>query len=543
VAERVLVGAGVGAGVAIGATFYLPAAAYRLAVGNQMQHPGRVMFSAARSAVAQVAQDLEAEALRLDGESQSIVFALAGILSDPELQTVLKNYFAEGAGPEAAIRGAFAQFSRQLLALGGYFAERAADLDDLAERVIRQLGGVLESVELPKHEFILITENLSPLVASKLDPLLCRGVITSAGSATSHASIMLKSAQVPVVAGVYDATTVPNGTRVVLDASSGQVFVNPDAIEIERYSLVAEANTSAIQIIAEKGKTELPVKVMANLGSSTESAFASAAGADGVGLLRTELLFLGHEKPPTVQDQMFEYSKILARFAGERVVARLLDVDVDKPLPFMQNPGEGKYAGRGLTALLANPEILQAQISALWQAQGYYPRTELWIMAPMVTSAAQAKQFLDFAAAAGLVGGMHPVKLGVMIEVPEVLVEGELTLILRMCDFVSIGTNDLTHYILQDYQPLVSQPEHRYGQPSSRRTLSLDVDSPYEALIFGQVRRVIEAAKMLNKPVGVCGEMASDARAALQFVKWGVDSLSVAPALIGPVRAELAAAL
>ncbi len=542
-AERVLVGAGVGAGVAIGATFYLPAAAYRLAQGNQMQNPGRVMFSAALAAVAEVASGLEVEALELTGETQTIVFALAGILHDPELALVLKEFFAEGAGPEQAIRGAFAKFSRQLLALGGYFADRAADLDDLAERVIRQLGGVLESVELPTTPYILITENLSPLVASKLDPRVCQGVITAVGSATSHASIILKSARVPVVAGVYDATTVPNGTRVVLDASSGQIFVKPDAHEIERYSLVAEANTTAMQVITELGARQLGVKVMANLGSSTEIAFANAAGADGVGLLRTELLFLGHEKPPTLQDQMFEYSKILSRFAGERVIARLLDVDVDKPLPFMRNTGEGKYAGRGLTSLLANPEILEAQLKALWQAQSYYPKTELWIMAPMVTSAAQAKEFLDFAAGAGLVGGLHPVKLGVMIEVPEVLVEAELTLILRMCDFVSVGTNDLTHYILQDYAPIADQVNHRLqGQPA-RRTFSLDVDSPYETLIFSQVKRVIEAANILNKPVGVCGEMASDARAAAQFVKWGVDSLSVAPALIAPLRAELASSL
>ena len=542
-AERVLVGAGVGAGVAIGTTFYLPTAAYRLAPGGNMQDPGRIMFSTVRAAVAEVASDLEAQALSLEGEAQSIYFALAGILVDPELVAVLKDFFAEGAGPEQAIRGAFAQFSRKLLALGGYFAERAADLDDLAERVIRQLGGVLESVELPTHAYILITENLSPLVASKLDPKVCRGVITAVGGATSHAAIMLKSARVPVVAGVYDATSVANGTRVVLDASSGQVFVNPDAHEIERYSLVAEANTTAIQIITEQGARQLPVRVMANLGSSTESAAAVAAGANGVGLLRTELLYLGAETPPTLQDQMFEYSKILSRFAGERVIARLLDVDVDKPLPFMRNRGEGKYAGRGLTALLANPEILEAQLRALWQAQSYYPRTELWIMAPMVTNAAQAKAFLDFAASAGLVGGDHPIKLGVMIEVPEVLVEGELTLILRMCDFVSIGTNDLTHYILQDYKPVSAEPSYRLHQQHSRRTLNVEFDSPYETLIFSQVRRVIEAARQAGKPVGVCGEMAADARAALQFIKWGVDSLSVAPALIAPLRAALASAL
>lgn len=542
-AERVLVGAGVGAGVAIGTTFYMPTAAHRMPQGGNMQDPDRVIFAAARAAVAELAVELEVEAANLTGEAQHILYALVGILQDPELAEVLKNFFAEGAGPEKAIRGSFAAFSRKLSSLGGYFAERATDLDDLADRVIRQLGGVLESVSLPTSPYILITDNLSPLVASKLDPNICRGVITVVGGATSHAAIMLKSARVPVVAGVFDATSVANGTRVVLDASSGQVFVNPDANEIERYSLVAEANTSAIQIITQQALKPLPVSVMANLGSSTESAAAVAAGAEGVGLLRTELLFLGAEKPPTLQDQMFEYSKILSRFAGQRVIARLLDLDFDKPLPFMQNAGVGKYAGRGLTALLANPEILQVQLKALWQAQGYYPRTELWIMAPMVTSAAQAREFLDFAAAAGLVGGENPIKLGVMIEVPEVLVEAELTLILRMCDFVSIGTNDLTHYILQDYEPLDAASNRVLQQNQSRRTLSLDVDSPFETLVFGQVKRVIEAAAATGTPVGVCGEMASDTRAAVQFIKWGVDSLSVAPALIATLRASLARAL
>jgi phosphotransferase system enzyme I (PtsI) len=317
VAERVLVGAGVGAGVAIGTTFYMPAAVYRIEKSSNLQVPGRVMFSTARAAVASVGAEIEAEANQQQGDSQAILFALVGILEDVELLRVLKDYFAEGAGPEAAIRGAFGEFARKLLALGGYFAERANDLEDLAERVIHQLGGVLETVELPSAPFILITENLSPMIASKLDPNLCRGVITAVGSATSHAAIILKSASVPVVAGVHDATSIANGTRVVLDASSGQIFVKPDFNEIERYSLVAEANTSALAILAEQALTPLPVQIMANLGSSTESAFATSAGAEGVGLLRTELLFLGAATPPSLQDQMFEYSKILSRFAGK----------------------------------------------------------------------------------------------------------------------------------------------------------------------------------------------------------------------------------
>ena len=542
-AERVLVGAGVGAGVAIGTTFYMPAAVYRIEKSSNLQVPGRVMFSTARAAVASVGAEIEAEANQQQGDSQAILFALVGILEDVELLRVLKDYFAEGAGPEAAIRGAFGEFARKLLALGGYFAERANDLEDLAERVIHQLGGVLETVELPSAPFILITENLSPMIASKLDPNLCRGVITAVGSATSHAAIILKSASVPVVAGVHDATSIANGTRVVLDASSGQIFVKPDFNEIERYSLVAEANTSALAILAEQALTPLPVQIMANLGSSTESAFATSAGAEGVGLLRTELLFLGAATPPSLQDQMFEYSKILSRFAGKTVIARLLDVDVDKPLPFLQNAGEGKYAGRGLTSLLANPQILETQLKALAQAQAYYPRTDLWIMAPMVTSAAQAREFLDFAGRLGMGASSNGTKLGVMIEVPEILVEAELTVTLAMCDFVSIGTNDLTHYILQDYEPVETDTSRRPNQPMARRTLNVEAESPYEALVFGQVKRVIDAARPLNKTVGVCGELASDARAALQFVRWGIDSLSVAPVLIAPLRAALASAL
>jgi phosphotransferase system enzyme I (PtsI) len=174
---------------------------------------------------------------------------------------------------------------------------------------------------------------------------------------------------------------------------------------------------------------------------------------------------------------MFEYSKVLARFSGQRVVARLLDVDIDKPLPFLKNSGEGKFAGRGLTSLLANPEILETRLRALAQAHRYYPKTELWVMAPMVASAAQAQEFLDFAKNLGLTGAGQAIKLGVMLEVPEVLVEAELAWILKISDFVSIGTNDLTHYILQDFEnigkPALSSPSFAGSAQEEPSTLTL----------------------------------------------------------------------
>jgi phosphotransferase system enzyme I (PtsI) len=519
-AERFLVGAGVGSGVAHGKAFVLSAPEAALA---QISQPGnRIGLIAIQRAMIAVAEDLEK--VTTVGDAKDVMMALAMILRDPVLFDVVKAHLAEGAEAADAIRRAFARFARQLESLGGYFAERASDLGYLANRVVVELAGELPPVEFPEEPFILVSDSISPMDAAKLDPERVLAVITTDGTPTSHSAIIVRAAKLPMVVGLIGSGLIRTGSSLLVDASSGQVFLDPSQERIDHYSNASSLDTQIIRLLDDD--REAPVTLLANLGSSFEAAGALAAGAKGVGLFRTELLYLGQPEPPTSEEQFAEYSKLLAAFTGKRVLVRVLDLDFDKPLPFLREAGSGKYANRGLQVLLANPEVLETQLAALAQAQRANPKTDLWVMAPMVLSVAEAEQFARMARAAGLN------KVGVMIEVPEAAQPGVIEGIIEVVDFLSIGTNDLTHYTL-------GKSRHTAGDGAVSGTISLAETRKPEVLNL--IRQVIAAAKSAGKPVGICGESASDPESAKLFIELGVDSLSASSALLPQLKAALLA--
>jgi phosphotransferase system enzyme I (PtsI) len=519
-AERFLVGAGVGSGVAHGRAFVLARPEAALA---QISRPGnRIGMIAIQKAMISVAEDLEK--VTTVGDAKDVMMALAMILRDPVLFDVVKAHLAEGSEAADAIRRAFSRFARQLESLGGYFAERASDLGYLANRVVAELAGELPPIEFPAEPFILVSDSISPMDAAKLDPQRVLAVITSDGTPTSHSAIIVRAAKLPMVVGLIGSGLIRTGSELLVDANSGQVFLDPTAERIEHYSTAANLDTQVIRLLEDD--REAPVTLLANLGSSFEAAGALAAGAKGVGLFRTELLYLGQQEPPTCEEQFVEYSKLLAAFTGKRVLVRVLDLDFDKPLPFLRETGVGKYANRGLQVLLANPEVLETQLTALARAQQANPKTELWVMAPMVLSVAEAQQFATMARAAGLK------KVGVMIEVPEVTEPGIIEGVIDAVDFLSIGTNDLTHYAL-------GKSRHVAGDGAVSGTISLAETRKPEVLNL--IRRVVAAAKVAGKPVGICGESASDPESAKLFIELGVDSLSASSALLPQLKAALLA--
>jgi phosphotransferase system enzyme I (PtsI) len=519
-AERFLVGAGVGSGVAHGKAFVLAKPEAALA---QISRPGnRIGLIAIQKAMHSVAEDLENVATV--GEAKDVMMALAMILRDPVLFDVVKAHLSEGAEAADAIRRAFARFARQLEALGGYFAERAADLGYLANRVVSELAGELTPVEFPAEPFILVSESISPMDAAKLDPTRVLAVITTDGTPTSHSAIIVRAAKLPMVVGLVGSGLIRTGSELLVDASSGQVFLDPTAERIEHYTSAASLDTQAIRLTEDD--REAPVTLLANLGSSFEAAGALASGAKGVGLFRTELLYLGLDHPPTKAEQVEEYSNLLRAFTGKRVLVRVLDLDFDKPLPFLKETGSGKYANRGLQVLLANQDVLETQLEALAEAQKLNPKTELWVMAPMVLSVPEAQRFASLARGAGLKS------VGVMIEVPEVTESGIIEGILEAVDFISVGTNDLTHYAL-------GKSRHTAGDGAVSGTISLAETRRPE--VFGLIERVVKAAKDAGKPVGICGESASDPESAKLFIKLGVDSLSASSALLPQLKAALLA--
>ena len=502
--ERVLVGAGVGTGIAIGRAFTYRTDSY---VPWDLEDAGSNRgLRAIREALAQV--DMELAKLDSNSEAVEIIEAMRMVLRDPELLSSIKEFLADGANTQRAVSGAFKRAAGQLSKLGVYFSDRASDVLELGNKVIHKLAG-RKDVLWPEEPFILVTDNIGPIEMSNLANSKIVGLVTSSGSATSHTAILARASGLPAVVSVLGVELISNGTQLILDSSSGQVFVAPDETELSQYSQAKEVNlqTQAIRIVKTH---ELPVLLYANLGSSSEALSARAFGAQGVGLFRTELLFLGEKTAPSLDEQVLEYSRVLAEFSNQVVIVRVLDLDTDKPLPFLKLVEKGKYANRGFQALLANPLVLETQLKALAIASKSYPATSVWVMAPMVTTAQQARVFVSMAHEVGLA------TVGVMIEVPEVCEKNVLEEILGLVDFVSIGTNDLTQYTL--------------GQ--DRLSSPLPVSDVRKPEVMQLIERVVTLAKSHGKPVGICGEAASDPESAQLFIDLGVTSLSVSPALL-----------
>jgi len=518
VAKQLLVGAGVGSGIAKAPAFVL---LNPDSPSPQHIHPDLLGLDAVEAAINSLASQLESKAKEKDEHGNpeagtDVLAALAAMLRDPALHESIKDFINSGSGAERAVRGAFNGFARKLERLGGYFAERSADLQDLANKVVERLTGRGEDTAFPDTPFVLITSELSPILAAELRKTKVVAVITEKGSVTSHSAIITRGANLPTVMGVVGSCSIENGEELLVDATSGQVFVAPNADELRQYQSAAYPTTTLMDALPSPD--ELPVRLMANLGSSFEIPTAIKAGAQGVGLFRTELLFLGHKRPPTREEQVFEYTKLLAGFQGSRVMVRVLDIDIDKPLNFLRGAGTGRYRNRGLQVLLANQSVLETQLQALAMASEYYPGTDLWVMAPMVLNLKEAKVFTDLARRYGLK------KVGMMIEVPEIAKPRRIRKLLKFTDFISIGTNDLTQYVLG---------RSRY---SSNMAMSDTRNNKVLSIIDGVIQECVKA----GKHVSICGEAAADPASAKIFIRMGVNSLSASPALIPPLATALA---
>ena len=510
--ERVLVGAGVGTGVAIAKAFIYRADRY-VSWDTDAAGSNRGLI-AIKAALVEVSKEIDVARATTDAESADILDALKLVLEDQSLMEGIKLRLADGANSQRAVSGAFKAAAQALAQLGEYFADRSTDITELGERVLDKLIGK-EDLSWPTEPFVLVTENLGPLEMVKLQKSSIAGLVTSSGSPTSHTSILARGMNLPTIVSVSGTEFIKAGDELIVDSSSGQILVKPDASELDQYSKALATSVPEEQVSISE--LNLPVKLYANLGSSSEGSAALAFGAEGVGLFRTELLFLGEKVAPSLETQVLEYSRLLEQFANQVVIVRVLDLDTDKPLPFLKLSETGKYANRGFQALLSNPEALITQLTALSLAQKNYPDTKLWVMAPMVSTAIQAQQFVEMAKKLGLE------TVGVMIEVPEVCEPQVLAEIVKAVDFLSIGTNDLTQYTLN---------QDRLDSP-------LPVSAVREPQVIELIQRVAQACVAAGKPIGICGEAASDYESAKLFIEFGVTSLSASPALIPGLAREL----
>ncbi|MXG87980.1 phosphoenolpyruvate--protein phosphotransferase [Nocardioides flavescens] len=475
------------------------------------------------AAVDKVATGFAAKAERASGAATQVLTASAGLTRDKGLRGAVSTRLSAGEPLLDAVGGAVAQFVDVFSAMGGLMAERATDLRDIERRLVARLVGEPEpGVEVPSEASVLVATDLAPADTAGLDPALVVGLVTERGGPTSHTAIIARQLGIPCVVGVAGALTLTTGTPVLVDGATGTVDAEVDAddatsrVEADRASrALADAWTGPAQT-ADGTR----VTVMANVADAESARNAATAPVEGVGLFRTELCFLDRKEEPSAQEQGDIYAGVLEPFKAQgpdvHVVVRTLDAGSDKPVAFAtledeENPALGV---RGLRLAISNPELLERQLDGIAIAA---ERTgvDTWVMAPMVATVAEAADFAERVRSRGL-------KPGVMIEVPSAALLASR--MLEVVDFLSIGTNDLTQYVMAADR-LATDLAH--------------LTDPWQPAVLHMVAITAEAGRRARKPVGVCGEAAADPLLAVALVGMGVTSLSMAPAAVRAVGAQL----
>jgi phosphotransferase system enzyme I (PtsI) len=515
-----LSGVGIGRGLAIGEILRMPDPLPDPSDAKSTSTPDAEKVRAAGS-LAATAADIRLRGGRAGGAAKDVLEAQAFMAEDPTLKDDVDKRIEGGTTAERAVFEAFAAFRDLLVSMGGYMGERATDLNDVSQRVVAHLQGVAApGVPTPDHPFILVARDLAPADTALLDLEKVLALITSDGGPTSHTAILAREKSIVAVVGALGALELSDGQTVIVDATTGVVTVDPSDAERAAVETTLADRAAAKDVPVGPGALAdgTLVPLLANLGTVDKLDEAVEKGAEGVGLFRTEFLFLDADKAPTFGDQKAKYSALFAAFPGKKVVVRALDAGADKPLHFLNDePEENPALGlRGLRALRANEPVLRDQLTAI-AAAAAENEADAWVMAPMVSTVEETRYFTRLAKELGVKTA------GVMIEVPAAALLADR--ILADSDFASIGTNDLTQYTLA--------ADRLLGSVAS-------FQDPWHPAVLRLVGEVGKAGAALGKPVGICGEAAADPLLAVVLVGLGATSLSMSPAALADVRAELA---
>lgn len=473
----------------------------------------------AKAALESVAAELESRAKHAGGEAHDVLAAQAMMARDPDVWDDIEAQLVQRKTAEWAVFHAFGAFVLMLKSLGGMQAERAGDLVDVSRRTVAALMDVPYG-ELPECDepYILIAEDLSPADTALLDLSCVLALVTSGGSPTAHTAILARAKGLVAVVSAEGVLDIPDGEIVVVDAAEGTIEGSPSAGRVAEVRALMVQEDDDGDLSAGQLSDGTAVPLFANVGSLGNVENALAKGAEGVGLLRTEFLFFEEQEAPTVEAQAASYTEILKAMEGRKTVARTLDAGADKPLAFLPMDAEANPAlgVRGIRTAIRHEQLLRDQLTALAAASEAVP-SDLWVMAPMIADAAEAKQFASLARE-------HGVKtVGVMIEVPSCAIVADQ--VFEAVDFVSIGTNDLTQYALA--------ADRQNGAVAAYQ-------DPWHPAVLRLIRIVGNAATASGKPLSVCGEAASDPLLAVVLVGLGVTSLSMVPNALRDVRATLA---
>ncbi|HSJ49724.1 MAG TPA: phosphoenolpyruvate--protein phosphotransferase [Actinomycetota bacterium] len=482
------------------------------------------------------ALDAALEATRLDVQEQrTAVAGRAGayraaifdahllLLEDEALVSAARRSIDAGTAAPRAWRDAVADVAHSWEALEDeYQRERAADVWSVGDQVLARLLGVPAPRPRLDEPGIFVTADLAPADAAALDPATALGVATAFGGPTSHAAVLARSLGIPAVVGLGDEVLdLAEGTPAALDGEAGVVIVDPapdvvDALEARRREL-ERADREARADAGRPAVTRdgVSIEVAANVGTPDDVPAAVAAGCDGVGLFRTEFLFMEREAMPSEEEQEAAYRAAAEALGGRPMIVRTLDAGADKPIPYLEQPAEANpFLGvRGLRLGLERPELLDRQLRAVLRVAADHPVRVMFPMVSMSTELRRGREAVERARAA--VGSNTVVEVGVMIEVPSAALAADR--LAEDADFFSIGTNDLTQYTFA-------------AERGNERVAALA--DPLHPAVLSLIRRSAEAAEARGRWTGVCGEIAGDPSAAPLLLGLGVRELSMsAPAI------------
>ncbi|BDG34943.1 phosphoenolpyruvate--protein phosphotransferase [Saccharococcus caldoxylosilyticus] len=522
------------------------AKAYRLETPNLVVEKKEIVdpqteVARFETAVAQAKEELEAikrHALKQLGEDKAAIFAAhLLVLDDPELLNPVKEKIqTEKVNAEYALHETASMFISMFEAMDNeYMKERAADIRDVTKRVLAHLLGVaISNPSLIAEEVIIVAEDLTPSDTAQLNRQYVKGFATDVGGRTSHSAIMARSMEIPAVVGTKQVTAeVQNGDIVIIDGLDGQVVVNPTPDVLAHYeekrARYEAQRAEWAKLVHEKTVTSdgYHVELAANIGTPDDVKGVLENGAEGIGLYRTEFLYMGRSELPTEEEQFEAYKTVLERMEGKPVVVRTLDIGGDKELPYLDLPKEmNPFLGfRAIRLCLEMQDMFRTQLRALLRASVY---GNLKIMFPMIATLdefRQAKSILleekEKLEREG-VPVADDIEVGMMVEIPAAAVLADQ--FAKEVDFFSIGTNDLIQYTMA-------------ADRMNERVSYLY--QPYNPAILRLISNVIDAAHKEGKWAGMCGEMAGDAIAIPILLGLGLDEFSMSATSILRARAQM----
>lgn len=486
---------------------------------------------AARHAAQQLRQLHQTSSFRLGEDLAAIFLVQEAMLQDPNFLAPFHRHLQQGMTAEYAVTAAGEEGAALLEATGNpYLCARAADARDLARRLVSILSGTSGSILRPIPG-ILLAADLCPSETVGLDPRSLLGLASSQGSSNSHSAILARAMGIPSLTGI-DIDPAWEGKLAVLDGDAGILYLDPDEETLHRAQqrqLQQKARLDALRATTPgpcATRDGRPVLLCANIASPQEAVSALEWGCQGIGLFRSEFLFLGRDTCPTEEEQFIAYQQTVLTMGGRPVIIRTLDVGADKQAPCLKLPVEVNPAlgFRGIRYSLAHPELFRAQLRAILRAAAYGP---LSVMFPMVTSVEEiqsakalleeCRQELD---AQGLPYG--DLELGTMIETPAAAILADQ--LAEEVDFFSLGTNDLTQYLLA----------------ADRQNPALDgLCDPHHPALKRLIRHTVEEGHRHGCRVGMCGELAADPSMTRWLLEIGLDELSVSPAALLELRERI----